>query len=100
MSSEITLVKSAWLDDWYCIVWASHGGRVCDADVEGTSAEMAGIAKALETGEPARHERCAVVRAGLGWDIWSPRNSEKPGRITKKQAAHLAVEIRRVIDVE
>jgi hypothetical protein len=114
----ITLVRSGGLPDWFTVEWAEHenqhwveplgpgsaalrySGRVADADVEGTSSEMAAIADAIENGGSVTFRRCAAVALGDGrYSLFSPRNSQPEGAavITPEQARHLAAEIRRVL---
>lgn len=116
---QIVLVKSEGMGDWYCIEWAEHehaiglrpinidgyhtlglwtSARVADADVEGTAAEMRGIADAIERGESAQFYRCAAIYDGDGcYLLSSPRNSLTPARISAEQACGLAASIRSVL---
>ena len=97
--------------DWWTIEWADHAnesrlaptsygcslfysGRVCDADVEGTTAEMLSIAEAIEAEGSVEHRRCSVEWLDHGVELMSPRNSETPGVITHDQARELAADIR------
>ena len=75
---KIVLKKSGALDDWYTIERAHHenrqwleptgpnsmrlmySGRISDACVEGTAAEMLEIAKAIKARGSASFKRCAV----------------------------------------
>ena len=112
----MTLRKSDWLDDWYVIEWAehehtmgvvpvggrgfafTHSGRVGDADVEGTAAEMLALAAAIESGGWAGGSRCrAVTRPDGKVHLCSPRNSIDGIVVTRESAASLAAEIRRVL---
>ena len=110
----LAVVKSAWIDDWYCIEWAEHdgqqwlertapdvvafrhSGRVSDADVEGTAEEMRRLAAAIQARGSYHAKRCAVaVDAGVA-SFCSPRNSTKEQAVTLAVADALAVEILRI----
>lgn len=113
----LTLRKSDSLDDWYVIEWAEHenrgwierteyggafrwSGRVSDADVEGTANEMRAIADAIEAGRSESFRRCAAHVCERGYQLSSPRNSQREALISHEQARHLASEIRRVLAQE
>jgi hypothetical protein len=111
---KLTLIKGD-SPDWYLIEWAEHAqqhwlertgpnvlalrwtGRISDADVEGTAAEMLAIAEAIERGESVYFKRCAVSVDGNRYTLSSPRNSQDPGIISRAQASQLVAEIRRVL---
>lgn len=119
MSRPLTLVKGEGIPDWYSIEWAEHenrywteerdaggypyyalcySGRPSDACIEGTSAEMAAIATAIEQGGSVSFRRCEAISLDNGsYGLSSPRNSQFPAIVTKEQAQHLAAEIRRVL---
>jgi hypothetical protein len=117
MERALTLVKCDGMPDWFSIEWARHAnrhwlepdsempnvvhcrysGRPSDADVEGTADEMAAIASAIETNASTSFHRCAARRVDDGYELSSPRNSQQPAHISFAQAAHLAGEIRRVL---
>ncbi len=113
---EITLCKLEGLPDWYSIEWAEHenrvwtkpipgglalmySGRICDADVEGTSHEMLAIADAIDNRLSVSFRRCEARNIQVGYALSSPRNSRVAAAISYEQAAHLATEIRRVLAV-
>jgi hypothetical protein len=109
------LVKSDEIEDWWIIERKEHdskqwlapmgdGGmqlmcssRPCDADIEGTSAEMLAIAKAINKGQNASFKRCAAVRMvdidGFHYRLCSPRNSRETARLTIEEAEELAADI-------
>lgn len=77
---KLTILKFDGLDDWYFIERAEHDGRrwdeptkwgtrlmkssrLSDADVEGTAADMRGIASAIEA---RRDDLAKQIRAMLG----------------------------------
>jgi hypothetical protein len=111
----LALVKSD-LADWYTIEWAEHeqrgwlertgpsslsyrwSGRVSDADVEGTAAEMLAIAEAIERRGSVSFKRCAARRVENTYALSSPRNSQDPGVISWAQAQQLAATIRTTLD--
>jgi hypothetical protein len=113
---NLTLRKSGWLDDWYVIEFAKHDGRnwieadprghlhlrssarISDADVEGESAEMRAIARALRDGTGVRFTRCAVRFSDDTFELSSPRNSIKAAIFPRADATALADEIDRVLD--
>lgn len=116
MERALTLRASEGGGDWFVIEWAEHEhryglkmlspgcmamtwtGRVADADVEGTAAEMAAIATAIERGESANFYRCeAQAQLDGSYLLSSPRNSQEPARISAAQARHLAAEIRKAL---
>ena len=108
-------VKSDVMDDWWVIERAEHDGRgwlepteyggmsfqcssrISDADIEGYGVEMLAIADAIEKGERASFKRCAVAPVEGGFKLWSPRNSQRPGVITKERAIDLAADIRKKV---
>lgn len=115
---DVILVKSESMDDWFVIERAEHehrgwmedvddgdfhyaayrwSGRISDADVEGTAAEMLAIADAIERGESVHFRRCAaLVRPDGGYQLNSPRNSQRYGNITAEEAKRLVISIREV----
>lgn len=105
-------IKRSELDDWFIIEREFHesypksifphprwdvfrsSARIGDADVEGTSAEMRAIARAIEDGGSEFFGRCAVCVHGDSVTFWSPRNTSDVGpKITRAEAEALAVEI-------
>lgn len=110
---KLKLCKSDDMDDWYTIERAKHNhtlgmgmhptagcmmlmysGRISDADVEGTAAEMRAIAEAIKArtkNDDAR--RCAVRVEGDRVFFWSPRNSTTDGECTLDEADELATQI-------
>ena len=73
MNPTLTLVRSAWLDDWFVL---EGGGNW--ASVEGTSQEWREIAECLRSGRGpgVRFKRCSVSKEpGDYWDFHSPRNA-------------------------
>lgn len=112
---KCTVRKSDNLSDWYVIERAEHDGRewlapisggmafmrsarISDADVEGTAEEMLAIADAIQGSEDIEFKRCAIRWQPNGFvEVWSPRNSMRPERISGDDARHLATEIRRVV---
>lgn len=117
MSNEnIVCRKSESLDGWYLIerdvesvlsmeerrdpslgrYWrVLNSARISDADVEGTAAEMLEIAEAIERRSTAGAKRCAVNATDPATvRLWSPRNSQRHGEITRAQAEALAASIR------
>jgi len=112
---KLTLKQSDNLADWYLIERAEHNhtawfvpieggmafqhsGRISDADVEGTAAEMLAIADAIM----ARKENCDAYRCAVDASVepvrfWSPRNSQEVGKCSLMEADELAAEIRRVL---
>lgn len=116
---EVVLVKSDSLGDWYVIERAEHehrgwmeavddgeyshlayrwSGRISDADVEGTAAEMTAIAEAIESGQSVSFRRCAASAQEDGsYHLESPRNSQRAGIISADHARRLALSIREVL---
>lgn len=113
---KIALVKSDSLGDWYTIEKAEHenrhwmasvdiggypcmslmySGRISDACVEGTAAEMLAIAEAIERREEESFKRCAVDARTDRVEFWSPRNSQRHGIVSREAADELAAQIRR-----
>lgn len=108
-------IRKTYLDDWYVIERAAHDGkewfepipggfslqcssRFSDADVEGTSAEMLAIAKAIRERRPESFKRCAVRPCGEGMMAFcSPRNSQEDGVVTIADADDLADEIEKTL---
>lgn len=102
------------MGDWYTIVKAEHEGieemrpcgpnamrfytseRISDACVEGTLAEMLDIAQAIEDRAEDSHKRCAVDATTDRVKFWSPRNSRRPGIVSREDAEDLARQIREV----
>lgn len=113
IKDPLTLVSGPF-DNWYCIERAEHdhtgkiagqgfvwSGRISDADVDGTAEEMLTLAYAIERREWESHKRCAVdARAALGGNVefWSPRNSQRRGRVSLVAAQALAREIREKLE--
>lgn len=112
---KMTLRKSNCIDDWYVIEKAEHDGkewrertsgnsssfrstaRISDAEVEGTSAEMLAIADAIMGETACSFKRCAVTcRDGYAY-LWSPRNSQHPGKVSMEDGRDLAEQIYKVI---
>lgn len=112
-SNKLTLRSCAdVIPDWWVIELAEHDGveelrptgpnsaswfssaRMSDADVEGTSAEMMAIAVAIELREYVGFKRCAVDASKEPVEFWSPRNSQRPGMVSRASAEALAKEIR------
>jgi hypothetical protein len=112
--TKLTLEGSDGGSDWYTIERAEHAhqgdfertapntlayrwsGRISDADVEGTAAEMLDIAaaiKARKSDEPGR--RCAVVVEARRVGFFSPRNSTDVGWVSYADALELAEQIER-----
>ena len=105
---KIVLKKSDGLDDWYTIERAHHenrhwleptgqdsvqlmySGRISDACVEGTAAEMIEIAKAIKSRGAASFKRCAVRVDGEHAYFCSPRNSERDAGISLVDADEFA----------
>ena len=102
------LVKCDHMEDWWTVDRAEHDGRewmeetgpnsagwMCssrpsDADIEGPSAQMLALAKAIEAGESESFKRCAAVRDGETYKLYSPRNSREPAILTMEEAKALA----------
>ncbi len=100
------------MDDWYTIEWAEHEGehglgqvapgvvgltytgRVSDACVEGSAAEMRALAAAIERRGHASFKRCGVRVEGDQVFVWSPRNSTREGVISLAAADDLVTQIR------
>jgi hypothetical protein len=109
---RLQLVKCEHLDDWYTIELAEHdgrtwlertgsnvmsarySGRISDADVEGTAAEMLAIAAAIESRKLVSFRRCAVAWEDMNVALWSPRNSQEIGFVSHAEAIELAADIR------
>jgi len=108
----LKLVKcdAAGFGDWYLIERAVHDGkewwkedehgasfmrsaRISDADVEGTLAEMKGIAKAIRARGDVSYRRCSVSVVGDRVRFSSPRNSEVLGEVPLAVADALADDI-------
>lgn len=107
---KLTIRKSEWLDDWYVIERAEHdgrkwlepiegvtngrafmhSGRISDADVEGTRAEMLDIARAIKERGYCYHKRCAIQVDGYRAWFWSPRNSQRRAEVPLHRADALA----------
>jgi hypothetical protein len=112
---QVVCRKSAGLDDWYVIELAEHSGaqglvptgpgvlsfysaaRISDADVEGTGGEMLAVADAIEQRRSVNFRRCAATLAGESYELESPRNSTRPGKISLDEADALARSIRDVV---
>lgn len=112
---KLKLCKSDWLGDWFTIERAEHenkrwfedvpgmtnarafqhSGRISDADVEGTLAEMVALAEAIETKGSKGFKRCAVDARQEPVKFWSPRNTmERMGEVSYEDALDLARQIR------
>ncbi len=108
---KIVLKKSDWIDDWYTIERAFHdnrqwlertgpnsgqlvySGRISDACVEGTEAEMLEIAKAIKARGAASFKRCAVRVAGEFAHFRSPRNSQIDANVPLADADEFADQV-------
>lgn len=73
--------------------WTS--GRISDADVEGDSEHMRGIAQAIRERGHYRAKRCAVDASGDRALFWSPRNSRREASVSLAAADRLATQIER-----
>lgn len=114
IDGSLVLRKSDWLEDWYTIERASHenvqrmeecpdlgpnamslydSGRVSDACVEGSLAEMRGLAERIQTRGRYYAKRCAVDASRERVYFWSPRNSRSTGSVTHEVAEALAAQI-------
>ena len=124
VDEELVAVPSEGLDDWFVIERAAHDGsswfvdvngikippaalhmhsvlgfqcssRICDADVEGSRAEMQALANAILKGTSVSFKRAAVAYGGANgaFYFWSPRNSRTVARVPKERAVHLANQI-------
>lgn len=93
---KIVLRKTDVMDDWYVIEPEDTTISFSDADVEGTAAEMLGIAQAIEQRGSEFFHRCSVVvHWGFNEVMFdSPRNSQECGVVTLAEADELAKEIR------
>ena len=113
MIEKLACVKSDSMDDWFTIEHAEHdgrqwmepttygarlcySGRISDACVEGTAAEMLAIALAIESRTDVHFRRCAVRFESESGALWSPRNSETEGVASLAVLDELAADIRRV----
>jgi len=87
--------------DWYVIKRANdpQDGRITDADVEGSGAEMLAIARAIEKRGRDDFKRCAVNAHMEPVLLWSPRNSQEHAEIALEVADQLAREIRAKLKV-
>lgn len=111
---KLILKKSENLDDWYTIELAEHenkywsepteygstlmySGRISDACVEGSAAEMLAIADAIDQHKRVSFKRCAVNYNYNNVEFYSPRNSKKPGSCSHAEASELATKIRLVV---
>lgn len=113
---KLALVKSEDMSDWYTIEKAEHDGRtwmepvkigdfecmsfqmsarISDACVEGTAQEMREIGFAIEQRAEESFKRCAVDATTDQVKFWSPRNSMRPGIVSRADADDLAEQIRR-----
>lgn len=114
---RIILVKSDCIEDWYMIEKAEHehrtwwedtgpnsvkmcdSARISDACVEGTGAEMLGIARGIKSRTRTEFKRCAVEfyypisDEGPYAHFWSPRNSREEGVVSLAEADELADQI-------
>lgn len=112
---KVVCVASKVLPNWFCIERAEHdgstelvetaancysvryAGRISDADIEGTGAEMLEIADAIDRRSSYGAKRCAVEVTSSEVRLWSPRNSSHPGVISLSEADELAKTIRQLI---
>lgn len=85
-------------DDWWVIERFSGRG-LSWASIEGSGAEMRGIAEAILDGDRYAAKRAAIHPSedGATWSIWSPRNhaSSTLPTITAAEATVLARQIMR-----
>jgi hypothetical protein len=65
-----------------------------DACIEGNASEMIAIAEAIELRCRASFKRCAIEPIRDGFELWSPRNSQRRAKITPAEAVELAADIR------
>jgi hypothetical protein len=111
---NLTIVRCDDLDDWYTIELAEHSntewwedlgdncfaychsGRISDASVEGSLAEMKEIAAAIRNRSSVDFRRCAVRCDDSSAYFCSPRNSEREGSCTLAEADNLASQIEAV----
>lgn len=105
---KIVLKKSNNLEDWYTIECAQHenrqwleptgpnsmqlmySGRISDACVEGTAAEMIELAKAIKARGSASFKRCAVRVDGERAYFRNPRSSERDAEVPLADADEFA----------
>ena len=98
-------------EDWYTIERADHDGRIwlertgpnssaircssrfSDADVEGTTEHMLGIAKAIRERGEYSAKRCSVLISDGKAHFCSPRNSRIDGVVSVAEADELADQI-------
>lgn len=110
--TPLALSKPDANDNWYLIDRRDHDGRewwepveygrkfccahrlVSDADVEGTAADMLGIANAIERRGQYHAKRCAVQVCGDLVEVYRPRGNYRRGVVTLADADALAAEIR------
>lgn len=113
IDGALTLTASDPDFDWFLIERAEHEGRswleksehgysfmtssrISDADVEGSFFEMQQLAAAIERRESYGAKRCAVEVSGEWADFWSPRNSQRCGRVPLAVADALVALIAKV----
>ena len=89
-------VRPSSIAGWWNIIRAKHDGRTwsehigrsttawCMSErlepwtcVEGPDYEICDIARGILDGHDVAHKRCAAARAGGGWRIYSPRNTDE-----------------------
>lgn len=70
-----------------------YTGRISDADVEGNSEEMMGMADGILNKKGYQANRCAVGIEGESVFFCSPRNSQTRGEVPLKVAEALANQI-------
>lgn len=106
-----TLRPAESIDNWFIIERADHehkghfetlsagssayrwSGRISDADIEGSRGEMQALAAAIRASAAFRAKRCAVDAITERVLLWSPRNSQWAGAISKEAALNLADQI-------
>ena len=111
---KIVIRKSEWLSDWYLIERAEHNNTewfegdefgsslhcssrlVSNASIEGTLEEMQMIAEAIFNKSKEEFKRVAADATGDMVELWSPRNSTKPGIVTYQEALDLAEQINKL----
>jgi len=108
---ELACVKSVAIGNWYTIERAHHEGRtgirrtsygmvvwcsarISDACVEGPAHEMLAIADGIDAGCDVEFRRCSVTFVADGVLFESPRNSQRPARVSMASAKALAARIR------
>lgn len=87
-------LRTSTLENWY-VIERADGGRVSDAQVEGTAEQVLAIAEAITERSSACFKRCAVECAKHYVRLWSPRNSQQPACVGIGDADALAADILR-----